>query len=224
MAAAQKRLLTAENSRLGKVPDLAAMLQKENAWSTLPRETREHLYTLLPPAVAGEPERDPDVNPLLIARLEPHIKEALLRFQNDLKEGRETRRWRVQAMQVCLNILRLVVEIAYRHLLQAGQDHVDGKFDEWKMKMREEYWGKPSGEEAAETEAKELSESEGGVKLNGHSEMKKEAGEEADGKVAKTEERGGREGTVEMNGQSEMKYGSRDVQEVTDSEASESEL
>lgn len=26
---------------------------------------------------------------------------------------------------------------------QAGRDHVDGKFDDWKVKAREEYWGKP---------------------------------------------------------------------------------
>lgn len=100
MAAAQRRLITAENSRLGKVPDLAAMLQSENAWSTLPRETREHLYALLPPADDSESERDPDVNPLLIARLKPYITEELTRFKEDLKDGKETKKWRADAMQV----------------------------------------------------------------------------------------------------------------------------
>lgn len=93
-------MLTAENSRLGKVPDLVVMLQNENAWKTIPRETREHLYTQLPPANESESPRDPDVNPLLIERLKPYIEEELRRWQDDLREGRETKKWRAEAAQV----------------------------------------------------------------------------------------------------------------------------
>lgn len=101
MAAYQKRLLNAENSRLGKV-DIIAMLRKDEAWATLPRESREQLYSLLPPAAEKEPPRDPDVNPLNIQRLKPYIEEELRNWQNDLTEGREVKKWRVEAMQVCL--------------------------------------------------------------------------------------------------------------------------
>lgn len=101
MAAYQKRLLTAENSRLGKL-DIVAMLRKDEAWSLLPHETRENLYTLLPPATEAEPPRDLDINPLNIQTLKPYIEEELRKWQNDLTEGREVRKWRVEAMQVCL--------------------------------------------------------------------------------------------------------------------------
>lgn len=100
MAAAQKRLLTAENSRLGKV-DIVSMLRRDDAWIALPRETREHLYTLLPAADESEPPRDPDVNPLHIQRLKKYIEEEARRWQEDLKEGREVKKWRTEAMQVC---------------------------------------------------------------------------------------------------------------------------
>lgn len=99
MAAYQKRMLSNEKSRLGKV-DLVTLLKKDKAWSSLPRETREHLYTLLPPANYSETPRDPDVNPLENERLRPYIEDELRRWQEDLQEGRETKKWREEAMQV----------------------------------------------------------------------------------------------------------------------------
>lgn len=35
---------------------------------------------------------------------------------------------------------------------QAGKDHIDGKFDEWKIIARDEYWGKP---DTAKTETED---------------------------------------------------------------------
>ena len=98
----QARLLTAANSRLGQVPDLAAMLSKENAWIVLPRDVREKIYALLPPPNPefGDALRDPDINPLLIQRLRPYIDDELRRFQEDLREGREVKKWREEAMMV----------------------------------------------------------------------------------------------------------------------------
>ena len=52
-----------------------------------------------------------------------YIEEELRRWQEDLKDGREGKKWREEAMQ-------------------AGQDRVEGKFDEWKELEREQYWGK----------------------------------------------------------------------------------
>lgn len=102
MAAAQRRLLTAENSRLGKV-DIVSMLRKDDAWISLPQATREHLYSLLPPAEESEPARDPDVNPLHIEGLKSYIEAELRRWQEDLTEGREVKKWRGEAMQVCVS-------------------------------------------------------------------------------------------------------------------------
>ena len=53
----------------------------------------------------------------------PYIEEELRRWQEDLKDGREVKKWRDEAMQ-------------------AGRDRVEGKFDQWKEAEREEYWGK----------------------------------------------------------------------------------
>lgn len=98
------------------------MLRKEEAWETLDFQTREHLYSLLPAPQEGEPEHNPDVHPLK-SHYKSHIEEELRRWQEDLKDGREGKKWREEAMQ-------------------AGQDRIDGKFDEWKEMEKEQYWGK----------------------------------------------------------------------------------
>jgi hypothetical protein len=85
-------------------------------------EARQQLYTLLPPPQEGEPEHNPDVHPLK-SMYKPYIEEELRRWQEDLKDEREGKKWREEAMQ-------------------AGRDRVQGKFDEWKEAEREEYWGK----------------------------------------------------------------------------------
>ncbi|KAK5163648.1 uncharacterized protein LTR77_010597 [Saxophila tyrrhenica] len=121
MAAQQKRLITQPTSKLGKL-DICTILRKEDSWTLLPRPTREELYTLLPAPRAGEPAHDPDVHPLR-TNLKPFIEEELRVWQEDLKEGREAKKWRVEAMQ-------------------AGKDRREGKFEEGMEVCREEYWGK----------------------------------------------------------------------------------
>ena len=96
--------------------------RKEDAWHTLPFKTRLQLYTLLPEPRDGEPAHDPDVHPLKSV-YKSYIEEELRRWQEDLKDGRESKKWREEAMQ-------------------AGKDRAEGKFDEWKELEREQYWGK----------------------------------------------------------------------------------
>lgn len=74
------------------------------------------------------------------------------RFQEDLKDGREGKKWRASA-------------------LEAGRERLRGEFDEWKEVEREEYWGQLRGvkREGEDEEGKEnlgvkdeVADSEGG--------------------------------------------------------------
>ncbi|TKA68764.1 hypothetical protein B0A55_07409 [Friedmanniomyces simplex] len=136
-----KRLLTAERSKLG-VADLATILRKEGAWDTLALDTRENLYALLPATRPGEPPHDPDVNPLKTP-LRPYIEEELRIWQDDLKYGKEAKKWREEAML-------------------AGVERREGKYDEWKESEREREFGgvKRAGSEGAEN-GKGISNGEG---------------------------------------------------------------
>ncbi|KAK5118631.1 hypothetical protein LTR85_008096 [Meristemomyces frigidus] len=142
MAAQQKRMLTAEKSKLGKLEpaELANILRKEAAWTTLPLEIRQHLYSMLPAPRAGEAPHDVEVNPLRTA-YRPYIEEELGRWQEDLKNGFEAKKWREEA-------------------LQAGRDRMDGRYDEWKEAQREEFWGE-QGEEGENVEPKATNRLEG---------------------------------------------------------------
>ncbi|KAK3074585.1 hypothetical protein LTR53_002863 [Teratosphaeriaceae sp. CCFEE 6253] len=117
---AEKRLLTAPKSKLGTA-DLSTILRKEGAWDTLPLETREKLYALLPSPSADEPPHDPAVNPLKTTYRQ-YIEEELRVWQADLKDGKETKKWREEAML-------------------AGEERKAGKFDEWKESERERSFG-----------------------------------------------------------------------------------
>lgn len=125
MAATQRRQLTAPNSKLTKI-NLVALLRKDEAWILLPAEVRQQLYSLLPLPREGEAPHDPDVHPLNTA-YKQHIEKEIRRFKDDLKEGREQKKWRDEAMQ-------------------AGRDRMEGKFDEWKQLEREAYWGAENDE------------------------------------------------------------------------------
>lgn len=61
-------------------------------------ETRQRLYSLLPPQPEDQPPHDPDVNPLQTP-LGKEIEDGLRRWQDDLREGRESKKWRQEAMQ-----------------------------------------------------------------------------------------------------------------------------
>lgn len=127
-----------------------SILRKEESWALLPREIREQLYALLPdPRQEGEEPYDPDVHPLH-TRSKPYIEEEIRRFRDDLKDGREQKKWRVEAMQ-------------------AGKDRLEGKFDEWKEREREEYWGKSKkdGDENLETKDQRMNGNEGFEEVKG---------------------------------------------------------
>ncbi|KAK1083533.1 hypothetical protein LTR33_003204 [Friedmanniomyces endolithicus] len=103
-------------------------LRKEGAWDTLTLETRKRLYALLPAPRPGEPPHDPDVNPLKTP-LRPYIEEELRIWQDDLKDGKETKKWREEAML-------------------AGVERREGKYDEWKESERERNFGGVEPEDA----------------------------------------------------------------------------
>ncbi|KAM3423270.1 hypothetical protein BST61_g711 [Cercospora zeina] len=117
----QKRWLTQPNSRVGKAPDLPAVLRKEAAWETLPVEARRELYSLLPSKPGGG-DYDINVHPLKTP-LRAHIEEEIRQYQDDLNEGKETKKWREEA-------------------IQAGQERASGVWAEWQDKMREDDWCK----------------------------------------------------------------------------------
>jgi len=120
MAAARARLVTAPSSKLAK-QDLVSLSRKDEAWILLPRNIREQLYDLLPQPSVDHPPHDADIHPLH-TMYKPYIEEELRRFGEDLREGREQKKWRREAMQ-------------------AGKDRIDGKFDEWKEQQKWEDWG-----------------------------------------------------------------------------------
>lgn len=72
-------------------------------------ETRERLYSLLPAPQDGEPPHNPNVNPLE-TQCAKGIENELRKWQDDLKEGRESKKWREEA-------------------IQAGRDRASGMFD-----------------------------------------------------------------------------------------------
>jgi hypothetical protein len=86
---------------------------------------------MLPVPQEGEQAYDTTVHPLHTP-LKPYIEEALKEWQEDLKEGRETKKWRDQAMQ-------------------AGASREAGEFDEWKASEEEKWYG---GKENDEEEGK----------------------------------------------------------------------
>ena len=133
-SAAEKRMLTAPNSKLTKV-DLAVsvqlrgipqnadqtkkqILRKESAWETLDLETRQRLYSLLPPPVNEDMPHNLNVNPLQ-SQFGKGIENELRKWQDDLKDGRESKKWRDEAMQ-------------------AGRDRASGAFDVAQTEGRDE--------------------------------------------------------------------------------------
>lgn len=134
----QKRWLTQSNSKLGKADlsvslaqhfrllheyanEFEVILRKEEAWGLLSPETRQALYSLLPAPRDGEPAHNIDAHPLK-TRYKHYIEEELRRWQQDLNDGKECKKWREGAMK-------------------AGQERAEGKWDAWKQQQRENEWG-----------------------------------------------------------------------------------
>nr|POF17766.1 hypothetical protein CFP56_13178 [Quercus suber] len=114
----QRRMLTQANSPLGRV-NLVGFLDNEKAWMTLPKALRQELYSQLP--TIGNESHDIDINPLHSA-LRPYMEDAIANWQEDLREGRESKKWRQEA-------------------IDAGRERERGKFDEYSEAHKEEWWG-----------------------------------------------------------------------------------
>jgi hypothetical protein len=106
------------------------VLRKEAAWSLLPLETRQRLYELLPTVPEGCPPHDPNVHPLK-SLYQERITAEFKWWQDDLKDGKETKRWREEA-------------------LQAGHDRSLGLWDDWKEAQREATFRKIENDENGE--------------------------------------------------------------------------
>jgi hypothetical protein len=74
------------------------MLSKDEAWDTLDLPTRQRLYALLPAPSGGEAPHDPTVNPMQTDHAEA-IEFVLEKWQSNLKDGRETKKWRDEAVR-----------------------------------------------------------------------------------------------------------------------------
>ncbi|GIZ46101.1 hypothetical protein CKM354_000924000 [Cercospora kikuchii] len=131
MSPPQRRWLTQPNSKVGKAADLPTVLRKDSAWETLPVETRRELYDLLPPKSGGE-AHDININPLK-TDLRSYIEEEIRSYQDDLNDGKETKKWREEA-------------------IQAGQERASGVWAEWQDKIREDDWCKREGFEEKKIE------------------------------------------------------------------------
>ncbi|KAK5104862.1 hypothetical protein LTR62_002767 [Meristemomyces frigidus] len=137
----QQRLLVSEKSKLRNV-DLCTVLRKQDAWDTLPLETRQELYNMLPAPSDDVAAHDVDVNPLKTP-LRPYIEAALRQFQEDLGEGKESKKWREAGMR-------------------ASADRKEGLYEGCKEEERERYRGgkkevdeQDEGEEEEERDTKE---------------------------------------------------------------------
>ena len=95
----------------------------EEAWSVIPSEQQQILYSLLPPPSGGAQSLplDHSVHPFK-TEYAPYIKHFLHEWQNDLREGRNTQKWRKDA------------ELA-------SGERAAGVFDDVLAKDREEKWG-----------------------------------------------------------------------------------
>lgn len=91
------------------------------AWETLSAEKRDELYGYLP-TVPGA--HNIDAHPMSTA-LRAHIEEEIRVYQTDLNDGKETKKWREDA-------------------IKAGRERSSGAWDTLREQQREEEWGKRS--------------------------------------------------------------------------------
>lgn len=107
------------------------MLHKADAWSSLPVEVRQQLYSMLPSPCGDEPAHDIDVHPLRTP-YRRHLEKEVRKWQADLADGKETNKWRNDA-------------------LQAGKDRIDGKWAEVQEMQRNSYWARNAESAASPT-------------------------------------------------------------------------
>lgn len=87
------------------------------AWETLSAEKREELYSYLPSIPGGH---NIDVHPLH-SSLRAQIEEEIRVYQADLNDGKETKKWREDA-------------------IKAGQERKSGAWDEHQKQRQIEEW------------------------------------------------------------------------------------
>jgi hypothetical protein len=133
------------------------VLRSEAAWDTLPQEKREELYGYLPPVPGGF---NTNVNPLKTA-LRPLIEEEIRRYQNDLNDGKEVKKWREDAMK-------------------AGKERSSGSWNEFKEKQLEEDWGKRNEASARAVSPAQSTEADEQARVTGK-EAREEANKSVDG-------------------------------------------
>ncbi|TKA79435.1 hypothetical protein B0A49_01030 [Cryomyces minteri] len=126
-------LLSAPTSKLTKV-DLQTILTDSRAWSSLTSEQQQHLAA----QVSDSATEVTDGNPLP-SNFGPHLRQ----FQEDLAEGEFKSDWQYEAQE-------------------AAKDRANGKYDEWKEKEMEVFWGQlqklPAGSLAGESSKIKLAE------------------------------------------------------------------
>ncbi|QKX57087.1 uncharacterized protein TRUGW13939_04195 [Talaromyces rugulosus] len=109
--------------------DLVKLFSNPKAWECLDEEEKKHLLSLLPTHIHPNPDPDPDnpdakipALPDDFLRYDNNWRGALRNFQSDLESGRYKPAWQRQAKQ-------------------AVQDRAEGKYDDFKEREFEQFWG-----------------------------------------------------------------------------------
>lgn len=111
------------------------VLDNDKAWMALPKPVRQDLYKQLP--TVGPHPHDVEINPLHTA-LRPYMQDAILSWQEDLREGRESKKWRQEA-------------------IDTGKERESGKFDEYRIAHKEEWWGNGTTDTSSKMEGETAS-------------------------------------------------------------------
>lgn len=105
------------------------LFSNPKAWECLEEEEKRELLSLLPGHIHPNPDPDPDnpdakIPPLpeRFLRYDNNWRAALRHFQNDLESGRYKPEWQRQARQ-------------------AVRERAEGKFDDFKEREFEQFWG-----------------------------------------------------------------------------------
>lgn len=165
-AVKEGRLIKAQGSEMGRV-NIVELMQQDGAWSDIPLNARQRIYSLLPPPLHGQ--HDYDVHPLKTPYKSIIARELRL-WQDDLISGFETRKWRTEAVQNSMN--------------RRG-----GAENQWRVALAEEHWGREFGplHERSEMLRKEKEERGAGLPLSAESKDEVDEAEEA---LKKTYEKG----------------------------------
>ncbi|CRG86257.1 hypothetical protein PISL3812_03260 [Talaromyces islandicus] len=124
----EEHLMTNPKSALVNV-DLVRLFSNPKAWECLDEEEKKHLISLLPAHIHPNPDPDPDnpdakipALPDDFLRYDNNWRGALRNFQSDLEAGRYKPTWQRQARQ-------------------AVKDRAEGKYDDFKEREFEQFWG-----------------------------------------------------------------------------------